>query len=135
MNELVPASPPEDDGASQAVPPNPGPENHQHTQAHRRNAGQILSREQCLAGISQLPGLLVIGMLKPQTSNSMLGAFNSLLHQHERSDQPTNRPQISNEDILRTWRENPAMVRMLEPFLTDDQLQMIAQEEAKNGQA
>jgi hypothetical protein len=134
MNDVVSASPPEDDGAAEAVPPNPGHENHQHALA-RRNTGQILTRDQCLVGISYLPGLLAIGMLKPPTSNSMLAAYNSLLHQYERSGQLSNQPQVSNEDVLQAWRQNPMALRMVEPFLTDDQRQMILQNEAGDGQA
>jgi hypothetical protein len=135
MNELVSASAPDCDGADgqNVPPPDPKNQNRQHAQSHRRNAGQILDEQQCLAGLSQLVGLLAMGVIEPQKANSMRGVLGEILRHHQGRDQIGQKPALDDKDVLAMWRGNPEAFRMIEPFLTEDQLQMIMSEEATDG--
>ncbi len=135
MNELTPADVPHPDGDHEHdVPPNDHEqEAAQSQQSRRRKVGQILDEQQCLAGLSQLPGLLAIGLIKPQTSNSMRGAYRDLLQHYQRSGRDAAKAPLANEDVLAILRENPARLSMLEPLISDEQLQMILGE-ATDGQ-
>lgn len=135
MNELTPADVPQGAGASErdAAPDGQGHEQAQSEQSNTRKAGQILDERQCLAGLSQLPGLLAIGLLKPQTSNSMRGVFRDLLQHYQRTGRDAAKSSLANEDVLAILRENPAMLTMLAPLISDEQLQLIMGE-ATDGQ-
>ena len=135
MNELTPADVPHPEGDSNRdVPPN-GHEQEaaQHQQSRRRKAGQILDEQQCLAGMSQLLGLLAIGLIKPQTSNAMRGLYHDLLLHYQRSGRDAAKAPLADEDLLAILRENPAMLSMLESLISDEQLQLIMGE-ATDGQ-
>ncbi|MFZ1009602.1 MAG: hypothetical protein WAN65_22370 [Candidatus Sulfotelmatobacter sp.] len=80
MNESTPSGAPNpDDPTGSNVPPEPKKESPQSEQPRPRNAGQILGEQQCLAGLSQLPGLLTTGFMKPPTSNAIRGVYHDLL--------------------------------------------------------
>jgi len=133
MNESTPAGAPNpDDGAGSSVPPEPKKESPQGEQPHQRNAGQVLSEHQCMAGLSQLPGLLAMGHLKPQKSNAMRAVYHDLLQHHQLRGRDTAQPAQVDEDMIAILREHPAMLKQFEPFLTEDLLKMILQE-LKNG--
>jgi hypothetical protein len=134
MNELTPSAP---DGAGPAdqnvPPPEPQNENHQRAQALRRNAGQIFSHEQILAAMTQLVASLALGMIKPAVGNSIRAVLAEMLRSYERTGgQNDERQAVADEDVRKVLRENPSMLYMLEPFLTDGQLETVMQEEAND---
>jgi hypothetical protein len=133
MNDLVSASPPEDDGTGQAVPPNPGSENGDRAQERRRSTGPILSSDQCLAGLSQLAAMVVMGMVKPTVGNSARGMYAEILRSHERAGQNNQNQALADEDVRKILEANPWMLPIVEPCLTDDQLKRYMQEQGKNG--
>ena len=47
-----------------------------------RQASSILAEDQCLAGMSRLPGMLALNIIKPDGSNAMLGAYRAILRHH-----------------------------------------------------
>jgi hypothetical protein len=133
VNESTPSGAPNpDDGAGSGVPPEANKKDTQGEQPRPRNAGQVLGQQQCLAGLSQLPGLLTMGMIKPPTSNALRGVYHDLLQHYQCTGRDTAKPAQVDEDVIAILRENPAMLKLLEPLLTDEQLKMILQG-LKNG--
>jgi hypothetical protein len=133
MNESTPVGTPNpDDGADSSVLPEPKNESTQSEQSRPRNTGKILGEQECLAGLSQLPGLLTTGFMKPQTSNSIRGVYHELLQHHQRRGHDGAQPVLADEDIDTILGENPAMLKLIEPLLTDEQVKMVLQE-LKNG--
>jgi hypothetical protein len=129
MHDLTPAGAPNpDDPAGSDVPPEPKKESTQSEQSRPRNAGQILDEQQCLAGLSQLPGLMTIGFLKPQTSNAIRGVYHELLQHSQRSGRDDAKPAQINEDVIAILRKNPAMLKQFEPLLTDEQFKTVLSE-------
>ena len=86
------------------MPPDAKNEDTQSERPRSRNAGQILDEQQCLAGLSQLPGLLAIGWIKPPVSNSMLGVYHELLEHFQRSGRDAAQTVQINEDVIATLR-------------------------------
>jgi hypothetical protein len=129
MNDLTPSGAPNpEDGAGSSVPPEANKQDAQGEQPRPRNTGQILGEQQCLAGLSQLPGLLATGFMKPQTSNAIRGVYHELLQHGQLSGRDAAKHAVADEDVMAILRENPGMLSMLEPFLTVDQLKMILEQ-------
>jgi hypothetical protein len=126
VNESTPSGAPNpDDPTGSNVPPEPKKESPQSEQPRPRNTGQILGEQQCVAGLSQLPGLLAIGYMKAPTSNAMRAVYNDLLRYYERTGRDTAQTVQVDADMIAILRENPAMLNMLEPLLTDELLKMV----------
>ena len=94
-----------------------------------RQADSILSEAQCLAGLSRLPGLLAFNMIKADKSNAMLGAFREILRHHSSAKDPGRNAGIVDDDMLAVLRKNPELFQLLEPLLTDEQIELILNDE------
>jgi hypothetical protein len=130
MTELTPFSPSPDDGAPQA---NASPESPKAKGKHKRRAGQILTPDQCLGGLRQLPGLVATGLLRPQSANAIRGAFHELLSHHDRASHPGAAVTDLGPEQLSAIRDNPALQQLLEPLLTDEQIAFIMREPNDDG--
>lgn len=137
MNELTANSEPAE---STVNPPNeganPNGENAAQRQSRRRHPGQILDQQQCLTGLSQLPGMVALGLLKPAQANSMRGAFKDLLD-HHREDRQSASGAVATDDVIAAVRRNPALLTLFEPMLTDQQFELVmnAVQGAPHGEA
>jgi hypothetical protein len=92
----------------------------------RRNKGsQIPDVNACLDALSALPGLIAIGMISPAQANAMSRVYATLLQHHERTESVRDQRVTLEGDALELLRTNPRLASLLEPFLTDDQIDSI----------
>jgi hypothetical protein len=136
MNELTPNLEPAESAAHSADEgARPNSENASQRQS-RRQPGQVLDQQQCLAGISQLPGMLALGLLKPAVANSMRGALKDLLD-HHREDRQQASGTVATDDMIAAIRNNPALLNWFEKMLTDEQFDLVmkAVQEEQRGEA
>jgi hypothetical protein len=127
MNDLTLAAPePEGSGSGD----NASPENTDQEQRkqRRRKSGQVLNKQKCLEGLSHLPSLLATGFIKPPVANSMCGVYRELLSHHQQAERAGAGPTVENADVMALLRADPNILAMIEPFLTDDQLELIMRE-------
>jgi hypothetical protein len=128
-NDLIATSSPDED------PPNRDeadrePHNKQDTgseERRRKKGAEIPSAEDCLRAIAALPGLIAIRALTNAQANSIRASYESILRHHERSQDAPAR-HASDDHILKLVREQPGLLDLLEPFLTQDQLTIIMKE-------
>ena len=85
----------------------------------------IPTAEDCVGKIAQLPGLLFLGLVKPQTANSMRACFNDVVAYHGRQQQASPPGAFSNDELLRILRKNPEVISLLHGFLSDEQIQFV----------
>jgi hypothetical protein len=115
------------DGAGNEQQPDPSCDETKADQRRkgRRHPGQVLNQQQCLAGLSQLPGLLAMNMIKPGQANAMRGAFRDVLQFHLQANRSGAADGLPDEDLLALLRKTPEMFSMLEPLLTDEQIDLV----------
>jgi hypothetical protein len=94
----------------------------------RRNAGQeFASAEQCLRCLTQIAGLVAIGMLTPAQGNSMGASYATILQYHQKTQSaPVHGP--ATADVMQALRDHPELAAVLEPLLTDEQLEALMKE-------
>jgi hypothetical protein len=91
----------------------------------------------CLAALGQLPGLVAIGLVTTAQANSIRGVYSTILQQHHRTRTGRDQAQLDDADVMAILRDNPSMLNMLAPLLTDEQIAAImeASEGGEDGQA
>ena len=91
----------------------------------------------CLVALGQLPGLVAMGILTTAQANSMRGVYSTILQQHQRTRATRDQAQLDDANVMTILRDNPAMLSMLAPLLTDEQIAMVMDESAseEDGQA
>lgn len=85
----------------------------------------IPTAEECVGKIAQLPGLLFLGLVKPQTANSMRACLNDVVAYRGRQQQASPPGAFSNDELLRVLREKPELINLLDGFLSDEQIQFV----------
>jgi hypothetical protein len=102
-----------------------GPKRHD---AHsHRSSGATPSRNECLQAIAALPGLVAMRILSPAQANSIRATYVEILRDHDRAQQGHS-PQLTDDDVLKLWQDQPQMIDLLHPFLTQSQLGLIMRE-------
>lgn len=97
-------------------------------QNEKQDAGkqgrQIPTREECMHALAQLPGLIAMKILTAGQANAIRSSYETLLKEHGKSlnGQPR---QLSDEDVMKVFREHPETLSLLEPLLTKDQVEMV----------
>jgi hypothetical protein len=87
----------------------------------------VASAEQCLAALTQLPGLVAMGLLTPAQANSMRATFATILQHHQKSQNaPT--PARATPEVVQAVRNHPELATLLESLLTDEQLEALLKE-------
>jgi hypothetical protein len=110
-------------GSSPGQPPPESASGPQPTSKKAKPA--IASESECLAALSKLPGLLVLGLLKPQVANAMRGPYKDLLEHHRHAQQAPANGGIQDDDLLRIVRDHPEFLEMLSGIVTDEQIQLV----------
>lgn len=106
--------------------PEPAPDSSSRQQSARQKAKPVIAtQEECLAALTKIPGLLLIGLIKPQVANAMRGPYKDVLEHHRRAQQAPAQGGMANDDLLRIARENPEYLGMLSGLLTDEQMQLV----------
>jgi hypothetical protein len=122
---------------SELVLPDPGGDSPEEpSRGERRRGGRagawggrrehrVLSEQECLDALGRLPGLLALGIIKAAQVNAIRGIYREILQHHQHSQAREDRQGISNADVAELMRTNPAILSMLEPLLTDEQIAMV----------
>jgi hypothetical protein len=118
--EIIPAPTP--DGEGNHDPGNSGDSNREG--ARRASEKSIPSREDCLKAMGAMPGLVGMRILKPAQANSIRAIYDSILDQHDRV-RPGQSAPLADDDLLQLWRDQPHLIDLLEPLLSQEQLEMI----------
>jgi hypothetical protein len=97
----------------------------QHGQQQQR-AGQsdVPSDEECLRNIAHTARLVALGILKPAAANTIRSAFRDIL-QYRKNKAKEAENNLANADVLEAVRNNPEMLGLLEPFLTQEMINAI----------
>ncbi len=99
-------------------------------QTQSRGASPIPDTQECLRALAQLPGLIAIGILKPAQANAIRANYQEILKQHEKSQTRAGEAGLSNADVLELARQNPDILSMLEPILTQEQIALVLKDGA-----
>lgn len=91
---------------------------------HRRQSS-ILSEIECLKQLQDLSGLVAIGVMAPSRANTIRANLKETLTYHRRNQSSPDGQKLPDADVLKLARENPEYLSMLEPFLTDEQLDIV----------
>lgn len=91
----------------------------------------------CLDSLGQLPGLIAMGLVTTAQANAIRGVYSTILQQHHRTRAGRDQAQLDDADVMAILRDNPSMLSMLAPLLTDEQIAAIMEdaEGAEDGQA
>jgi hypothetical protein len=91
-----------------------------------QQAGQPLSVAQILAQMQQLNGLIMLGLVTPAQANAisrnLTASLNHLTHREKQSKQAS---VPSEADIAKLWKQDPATLKLMEPFLSREQIDAI----------
>ena len=103
-----------------------GQHGQQQEQKHQQQARQsdVPSEEACLLAIAQVARLVALGMFKPAAANAIRSAFRDIL-QHHKSKAKEAEKNVVNADVLDAVRNDPKLLSLLEPFLTQDMINAI----------
>ena len=93
--------------------------------------------DDCLDALGQLPGLIAMGLVTTAQANAIRGVYSTILQQHHRTRAGRDQAQLDDADVMAILRENPSMLSMLAPLLTDEQVAAIMDdsEGVEDGQA
>jgi len=90
----------------------------------QRKSPDIPTEEDCVAAFAQVGRLAAIGLMKPAQAKTVLASFKEILGYH-RNKAKENEQGISNFDVLEVLRQDPKMLSLLEPLLSQEQIDMI----------
>jgi hypothetical protein len=96
--------------------------------SRRRKAGQVMGQRECLEALSRLPGLLMMGIIEPTKSNAICSVLKAILSQHQIEHSKTSGSGLNGFDIIGVLRARPDLMSLLEPLLTDDQLDILTKD-------
>ncbi len=89
-----------------------------------RPRDELPTKEELLAQLLQLNGLVALGVISPAKANVMQRnlkiVLDSFRAEHREQD---NAPDTA--DLIQRCREHPELLNVIESFLTDDQIQMV----------
>jgi hypothetical protein len=93
----------------------------QHSKSEDAQAVKILTKRECLSGLSQLPGLLTMKLINATQANAIARVY-SILLQHEKDEASrTNQAGLSEPALIETLRKNPELVNQIAQLLTPEQ--------------
>jgi len=87
--------------------------------------------------LGALPGLVSLGYLSTARANSIRGAYAEILRWHGQARVQREEGKLTDDAVLALARSNPAILSMIEPFLTDAQIELVtggATEPTDNGE-
>src|SRR5476651_1684277 len=113
-NKLVPANTAADGQTS-------GPDGHSGEEL------RVSSKLEILYKLDQMPGLVATGLLPTARANSMRGIYQTMLSNLNDSS-PGGAAAIADEDLVAVLRAQPHLLKVLKPFLTPQQLDLIVRE-------
>lgn len=100
--------------------------------AARQKRRKIPSLEDCLFAIASIAGAVAMGFIKPAQANTIRASYAEILRHHQKNESRNNRQGLADADVVEMMRKDPQMFSMLEPFLTDEQIDLVMKN-AKDG--
>jgi hypothetical protein len=118
---------------SQPLVPTTSPPNDDEpgSQGERSDELRFSSRHEILAKLDRMPGMIALGLLPPARANSMRSIFDTMLS-HLGESTPGGGAVVADEDIVKVLRLQPELLKIFQPLLTADQLNLIIREASKN---
>lgn len=115
MNEELPAP-----IAVDSEPSNSGSWD-QSRRSRARGRRELPTIDELLAQIINLNGMLVIGAISPQTATALFRGIKTVLDAQQRQQTTTGTTPMS-EGLIERCRNDPSLIPLVEPFLTDEQM-------------
>ncbi len=88
---------------------------------------RVSTKEEILVKLDQMPGLIATGLLPTTRANAMRGIYQTMLASLNDSS-PSGAAAMTDEDVLTILRAQPDLLKMLHPFLSRQQLELIVRE-------
>jgi len=127
---------PLDDGMEQEGMPSVVQVDDQYEGAEEQAATQasdIPSRNEIIRALGRIPGLVALKMLAPAQANAICGVYKTMLGEESKS-RAGQKTQISDDNVLKMLREQPGMLSLLEPLLTNEQIEMVMKDASDDDQ-
>ena len=96
----------------------------QRQQHARATNGHIPTEKECLAAIARVAGLVAMGILKPAAANTIRSSYRDILQHYKAKDQEAEK-NLADSDVLEILARDPVMLSLLEPLLSQEQIEMI----------
>ena len=90
----------------------------------KRNQGHVPTRDECLHALAQLPGLVAMKVITPAQGNSIRSTYQAILAEHHKMHVGS-QTSLANESVLKILQEQPALLALVEPMLTKDQIDLV----------
>lgn len=94
----------------------------------QRKKSQIPDVDACLRALSVIPGLLAMHVITPSHANSMVRVYSTILQHHQGQQRAGTQHVLSSDAIKSLLQKDPTMMSILEPLLTDEQINLILKE-------
>jgi hypothetical protein len=120
MDELVPLQP---DGSAKKKQ-----KKHQRARSKRAKTHTVFDERKCLEALSQLPGLVMTGYVRPAQGNVIRSSLEAILRHHRQTDSTRSESAPKDVDLVSILRTHPELVNLFEPLLTDEQLEALMKE-------
>jgi hypothetical protein len=96
---------------------------------HRNEQNRASRKEDILAKLEHLAACVVIGVVPTQRANAMRGIYATILSNLNDAPNP-GAASLSNDEVLEFLRGSPKSLKLIEPFLTKEQIDLIIRKEA-----
>lgn len=94
---------------------------------------KIPSPEDCLFALESLVGAVAMGLIKPAQANTIRASYAEILRYHEKNESRNDRQGLADADVVELMRKDPKVLSMLEPFLTDGQIDLVMKHAKDSG--
>jgi hypothetical protein len=116
---------PKDPNDGDNTQPGCGPPPDGDGQGKRRSKSAGIPRlEECLRALAALPGLIALRLLTTSQANAIVRVYHTIL-QHHPGQAGGKEQHLSDVDVLELLKKDPRLCSMLEPFLTEEQIDLI----------
>jgi hypothetical protein len=95
--------------------------NQQHQRAEKDG---IISEEDCVRGIAHVARLVALGVLTPSKANTIRASLRDILQYHRNKSKQAEKG-VANGDVLDILKKDPQLLSLLEPLLSQSQIDMI----------
>ena len=92
-----------------------------------RDEPDVPSKRSLLVKLDYLAGCVALGVLPTPKANSMRGIYATILD-HLDDASAVGAGALSDEDVLKTLRENSDLLKLIKPMLTKEQIALILRE-------
>jgi hypothetical protein len=93
-----------------------------------RRAAYVLTERDCLERLSQLPGLLALGLIEPAQANAMRATLGEILRHCRHAGQEGAHGALADGDVLEIYRRDPQVFDLISGMLTADQIAAVMRE-------